>query len=168
MNGSSTRKRKISRLGSVKTKGDLCKKQPAKQTSAEQSSSNSCNIEYEAVEDSGFQMEENSGRKTVAVAGIEKPTVGKAIQSCVAGKGAIPRAESRVVLWKWVSNDHSCHGLFSGIIELSRLRTQMYSANIAHFINCLLLPWGLTSLTYSHKKPQLKLGAYRSGRAVGS
>lgn len=30
--GSPTRKRKISRLASVKIKGDLCKKQPAKQT----------------------------------------------------------------------------------------------------------------------------------------
>lgn len=53
-------------------------------------------------------------------------------------------------------NDDSCHYLFSGTIELSALRTQVYLANSGHFINCLLLPWGLTSLTHSHKKPQSK------------
>lgn len=54
-------------------------------------------------------------------------------------------------------NDHNCHCLFSGTIELSRLRLQMYLANIAYFINCLFFPWGLTSLTHSHKKPQSKI-----------
>lgn len=97
-------------------------------------------------------MGENSGGKTVAVAGIQKPTMRKAAQSYVAGKGAIPRAEwsGLVEMGLPALNGHTCHCQFSGTTVLSRSRTQMYLANGAHFMNCLLLPRGMTSLTHSH------------------
>lgn len=157
--GFPTRKGKILRLGSSISKGTSAKSNQQNKHICWAKQLNSYNTKYKAVKDSGFQMEENSGKKDCGCYRHLKAYHEKSsIELC-------GRERSHTQGWEWsvlmelgliALNDDSCHCLFSGTIELSGLRTQMYLANSARFINWLLLPCGLTSLTHSHKKPQWK------------